>query len=490
MNLALSRKNAWERLPGIARTAVGPLLGAVPLPYLLGKRFRQSLRFADEAQWWPAERSRAHQLQALQHICRAAYDKTAYYRRLFIAAGFDPRDLESAEQLRALPTLTPALVRTHLHEMSAVPLRSSGVDYISTAGTGGVPLRFAIGTGRSAIDHAYYVSSWQRAGFQLGVPLGVFRGRVVAAERTGLHHEYDPLLRHHFYSNFHMTDDSMRRYLEHVRTIGSCFLHIYPSAGATLARFLRRSAIEPPANIEGIIAESEIVYPEQRRLIEETFGRRLFSCYGMTEKVVAAAECERSAYYHVWPTYGFCELLDERGKPINTPGQRGEIVGTGFINTVVPFIRYRTGDYATFVADRCDSCDRAHMVLADIRGHRIQEHLVAADGSLVSWTALNMHDDTFTHVRQFRFFQETRGRAVLRIVPAAQFNAADQRRIRDSICGKIGHGLDVQVELTDVIPPAESGKAIYVDQRITGMEIDSPTPEEPLQAAHMGSERS
>jgi phenylacetate-CoA ligase len=37
---------------------------------------------------------------------------------------------------------------------------------------------------------------------------------------------------------------------------------------------------------------------------------------------------------------------------------------------------------------------------------------------LVSWTTLNMHDDAFLHVRQFQFYHDVPGRAVLRMVPA------------------------------------------------------------------------
>jgi phenylacetate-CoA ligase len=490
MRPALSRKNAWERLPRFPKKVLGPLLGRVPLPYLLGPQFRKALRFVEVAQWWPAERSRAHQLAALQRICRIAYEATSYYRGVLTDAGFHPGDLQSIEDLRALPTLTSATVRQHLAEMCAVPVQSPNVDYTSTAGTSGAPLGFYIGAQRSYIEYAYLVSSWQRIGFQLGVPLAVFRGRRVEEDSARLRHEYDPLLRHHCYSNFHMTDDNMRRYLEHMRGLGSCFLHVYPSSAATLARFIRRAGSEPPANIRAIIAESEIVYPEQRKMIEETFGRRLFACYGMTEKVVAAAECERSTDYHVWPTYGLCELLDDQGEPITTPGCRGEIVGTSFINTVVPFIRYRTGDYATFVGDRCDSCGRAHMVLSDIQGHRIQEHLVAADGSLVSWTALNMHDDTFQNVTQFRFWQDTPGTAVLQVVPAKGFGDADRERICDRLGRKVGHCLEIHVELTSCILPSASGKAIYVDQRIAGMGSAPCTQDRPSPSIDVEGDRS
>ena len=238
--------------------------------------------------------------------------------------------------------------------------------------------------------------------------MAVLRAGWCSPDRNGLYHEYDPILRHHYYSNSHMTDENMERYLEHMaRSVR--FLHVYPSSVArwrdsVLARDGVRRRISAASS-----PESEIVYPEQRQMVEEVFGCRYFSCYGHTEKLVLAAECEQSTDYHVWPTYGYFELLDEAGRPVTTPGQRGEIVGTGFINTVMPFIRYRTGDWATYVGDRCEACGREHPIIRDIRGHRTQEMLLASRWPEISWTALNMHDDTFVHVRQFQFLQDTPG---------------------------------------------------------------------------------
>jgi phenylacetate-CoA ligase len=233
-----------------------------------------------------------------------------------------------------------------------------------------------------------------------------------------------------------------------------------------LATFVERFGEDAPSNIRGIIAESEIVYPEQRRFVEDVFHCRYFSCYGHSEKLVLAAECEHSTNYHVWPTYGYFELLDEDGRPVATPGQRGEIVGTGFINTVSPFIRYRTGDFATYVDDRCVECGRYHPLIRDIRGHRIQELLVLADGSSVSWTALNVHDDTFRHVRRFQFYQERPGEAVLRVIPTAAFGGEDPLRIVEQVKHKLGDRLKITVERVEAISLSPRGKAIYVDQRI------------------------
>lgn len=468
---AISRKNLWDRTPVGAKRRLRRVLGVVPPAWLLGRRFRQQLALVDQAQWWPAERARAYQVECLRRICVRAVERSSFYRRHFQQAGFDPRSLRSVEDLAALPLIDKETVREHREAMCTVSPRSASVDYVSTGGSSGTPLGFHIGADRSATEYAFLVASWRRVGYRLDMPQAVFRGKVVSRNGAGLRHEFDPVLRRHYYSSFHMIDEEMARDLQHVATIGPCYLHVYPSSVSTLTRFIERTRAPVPDNIRGILAGSEMVYAEDRAAAERTFGVRYFSWYGHSEKLVLGAECEHRDDIHIWPTYGYMELIDETGRPVTTPGQRGEIVGTGFINSVMPFIRYRTGDHATFVGRRCAACGRDHLLLRDIRGHRTQEMLVAADGSEISWTAVNMHDRTFDHVRQLQFRQERPGEATLRIVPAPSFDETDAEQIRQNLARKLAGRISFVIELCDEIPLTPRGKQTFVDQRIDRTEI-------------------
>ncbi len=474
MKRALSRKNIWEALPTFMWATVGRGLGSLPAEWLLGREFRKTLAFVREAQWWPAERVRQFQLEKLRGVCSLAYSRTDYYRRVYDSVGFKPEDLRRPEDLAAVPTIDKETLRDHLPAMCTLDSGAPTIDFVSTGGSGGVPLHFYIGSGRSSIEYAYLVASWMRAGYQMAIPQAVLQGRTVPKNRQGLRHKYDPILRRHYYSNFHTTEADLRRYLDHISGIGPCFLLVYPSSVAALARVVDSLGLEAPDNVQGILAGSEIVYPENRSEAEQAFGTRYFSWYGHTEKLVMAAECEHSDDYHVWPTYGYFELLDDDGQPVTTPGQRGEIVGTGFINTVVPFVRYRTGDYATYVGDHCNACHREHFMIREVKGHRTQEVLVAADGTEISWTAMNMHDDTFEHVRQFQFYQDVPGRATLRLVPLSGFGEEDKRRVIQNLGRKLGDRLRLTIEIRDALPVTHSGKVIYVDQCIDGRHLRDP----------------
>ncbi len=435
----------------------------VPPEFLLGKNYRQWARIVGESDRWTADQVREYQLKQLRDILQLAYDKSPYYRDSFAAAGVDPKLPGGFAELQKLPLIDKQVINRHADELLTVAKDTAGIDYVSTGGSSGEPLRFLIGADRSAIEFAHLASSWFRVGYRLSIPQAVFRGQVVADDNSGLRHFYDPLLRRHQYSNFHMDDDSIARYLKHISGLGPCYLQIYPSSLNMLIRYLNRKGVEPPKNIKGLLMGSENVYEDDRREAEALFGVRYYSWYGHSEKLVLAAECEHSNLYHVFPTYGYCELVDEQGTVITTPGKSGEIVGTGFINRVMPFIRYRTGDYATYQGNHCERCGRQQLLLSDIRGHRTQEMLVTKAGSLIPWTAVNVHDDTFDDVQQFQFSQTEIGRATLKVVPVG---ALDTDRLEKDVAARLQGQLDFDIEIVDEIKLTARGKAVFVDQQI------------------------
>jgi phenylacetate-CoA ligase len=480
MKRAFSRKNLWENSPAWVKRGVGAALAVVPPALLLGRSFRQTLKEARESRAWSPERVRSVQLERVREICTLAAERSEFYRDSMARAGFDPRGMTSLVELHRLPLIDKSVIRAHAEAMCVVPPSSPGVDEVSTGGSSGEPFRFFIGAGRSAVEFAYLTAGWERVGYRFGDVTAVFRGQVVEARGDAMRHSYDPLLRRHYYSNFHMGDDEMRRYLEHVAGLGPCFVLAYPSSADALARFIERGGHPPMRNVRAVLSGSEMTYPGQRERCERAFGCRYFTWYGHSEKLVLAAECEHSTDYHIWPGYGYCELVDEQGRPVTEAGVVGEIVGTGFINRVMPFIRYRTGDWATYVGDRCEACGFAGMLIRDIQGHRTQEMLVAADGTRISWVALNMHDDTFEGVRQFQFRQERAGEAELKLVAGPELDDAGVARILRNLDRKFDGRMKIVVRRVAEIPLTPRGKTVYVDQQ---MKLDGPPAAGPVPEA-------
>jgi phenylacetate-CoA ligase len=205
------------RGPSPLKAGIGVAARLVPHLLLLGRLFRRSLRFVSAPQWWPREKSRACQLEHVRRVGTVAYEQSAFYRERFQKAGLVPQDLLSLEALSVLPPIDRQTVREHLDDMLTVDPSSRGIDRVSTGGTSGTPLHFFVGSDRSGIEYAYLVAGWGRVGYDLDTPLVVVRGHLVPKNRMGFHHSYDPILRRHYFSNRHMTDEDMWWYVSSIR---------------------------------------------------------------------------------------------------------------------------------------------------------------------------------------------------------------------------------------------------------------------------------
>ena len=211
-----------------------------------------------------------------------------------------------------------------------------------------------------------------------------------------------------------------------------------------------------------ILCGSENLYAWQRRKAEDVFKCRVFSWYGQSEKVVLAGECDKSSEYHIFPQYGITEVIRHDGKSVSREGEMGEIVGTGFSNYAMPFIRYKTRDVAVLTNRKCE-CGRAYRLLNRIEG-RMQDFVVSKTGHLIPMTTIPY--SFVNNVRQFQFYQERPGEVTLRIVRMPAYTEKDSQFIIRTLREKLGDEVDFSIEFVEDIARTETGKYLYLVQKL------------------------
>lgn len=309
------------------------------------------------------------------------------YRRFFAEAHLDdPRQVNALAEVRlraallwaaqSVPAYAP--VRPLLHDgvpvkewLLAFPLTSRSDlqarprDYISRARpeearlpmqTGGVlpdSLCFYVERGVTRCKEAAYIDSFRRRlglGGQ-GVILSL-RGRIGSGPEHGATRSFDPIRQTLAISPRHLDAACMPGHVEAAMRYRVSLIQGYPSAVYLLACWLRDNA--PAAGllsgIQGIQLFSETIQPFMVETIRTVFNCPVLFHYGHAERAVMAGSMPDDPRYFVWPLYGKVELVRADGAPITEPGQRGEIVATGFDNRVMPFVRYRTGDMGCWSA--------------------------------------------------------------------------------------------------------------------------------------------
>jgi phenylacetate-CoA ligase len=107
-------------------------------------------------------------------------------------------------------------------------------------------------------------------------------------------------------------------------------------------------------SIESILLSTDYVPQAIAEAIEEVWGCRVFSHYGMTEMGLGGGvECEALDGYHLREGDLYFEVVDHETGEACPDGATGEVVFTTLTRRGMPFIRYKTGDIARMIPEPC-----------------------------------------------------------------------------------------------------------------------------------------
>jgi phenylacetate-CoA ligase len=431
---------------------------AVPFGWRIGPVYRRTLRFLLESDRWPAEALAVYQDERLGALLDGAIRNVPAYGRYRPLLGKPARSI-----LREIEPVSKPEIQADPERYLDPTVPASALYETSTGGTSGRPLRILLERNGFQVEWAFMVAQWMRAGYRPGMRKATFRG---VAFPGGQLWQENPVYDELQFSPFAMSEANLPRYAARLAAYAPDFLYGYPSALSLLARYYEAHPEPAPPPVRALLCGSENVREGQREFLERVFKARFYSWYGMSEKVILAGECEGSTLYHAFPQYGVTEILDGRGALSDAPGAEGELVGTGFMNGAMPFIRYRLGDHARIEGFGCAHCGRAHLLLGPVRGRWIQEMVVGRTGAKISLTALNMHGKVFDGVRRFQFHQKEAGRVILRLVAASSLGEADMARIKDALEKKTGDEVAWSVETVSELPLSPRGKGVFLVQEI------------------------
>jgi phenylacetate-CoA ligase len=443
--------------PRWVQSGGGRLLSVVPPRILYGRTFRGLQADLDRARR-DASFVERH-VQATLRVMLTRARTTPYYGELL--EHIDVRSATTADLAR-LPILTRDTVRRETERMLCVS--KSRLDEARTSGTSQASLSVYLDRDRSVKEWAFVTDVWSRCGYRLTDRRAVLRhGHDDFHSIRAKYWLWEPGTRELRLSPLRMVPNVMDEYLELLRRFRIAYVHGYPSAISLLAAHAARVGWSVPATLKGVLPISESLLPHQRATIREGFGPLAIQpFYGLTEKVAFAGEItDDPGDYEFEPLYGLAEVVDAGGHHLG-PGQRGRLIGTGFISTGMPLIRYDTGDLATVVElPSAGNCWRLRA--RDLVSAYAQDYLVTDEGGLVPATAM---PTSIGLVREYQYVQSAAGHATLRVVPEDGVTLAQLEPIARTI-GSLTDGLmSVDIEIVDEIPTTARGKRKFVEQHL------------------------
>lgn len=383
-------------------------------------RYRHYARLFERSQWLSADELDHLQLRLLRAQLIHAYSNVPFYRRGMEKAKITPLDIQTRDDLRLLPVLTKREIQEHAEELLATnfPADRRGVN--QTGGSTGTPLQFCVDHERSDSRRASTDRHNEWAGLRPGDWLAVLwgstyeMGTASIPKITWRHWLFDRSLA---LNTSLVSVEDLENFIALLRRYRPRRLKAYAQAAAMFARYCLETGADD-IHFDSIITSAEVLLPENRALIEEAFGGKVFNRYGCREVSVIATECE----YHTGLHMNADALLVEIEPVAGGPEGLGRILVTDLYNRSMPLIRYEIGDLARWVDDAPCPCGRALPRLAGVEG-RITDFLLMPDRRMISGPSLALLVGQTPGVRQAQFVQTGPEEIRLDVIPGESYGS-------------------------------------------------------------------
>jgi len=410
-------------------------------------------------QWKDAHQLKEIQSKKLKAIVKHAYDYIPYYHRLFSAAKTKPDDIRNFEDMRKIPMLSKQDIQKNFLDMVAKGVDTSKLPFGTTSGSTGIPLKVLRDYSHIRGTNSVYSYIFSECGVRPSDNFVTVWGRGSESIQWGK--KYVRL-----WGGISETVVPLfppAKLVNVLRLIKPDVLNTFPSVLCTLADY-DVSGIHPRT----VLTQGEVVTQHCRDIVQKMFGLELFETYGSVEFGNLAFECKEHCGLHMITNSALIEFVDETGEYVSS-GEQGEIVVTGFLNHVMPLIRYRIGDLGIQTDEKC-ACGRSWPLIKSIQG-RINDYLVLPSGRKISWLYLIrvlrgilydriFRENVFT-ISQYQLIQEQKDRIILKLVKGREFNPEMLERIRKSLekeFDRLGEKLEVVTQIVDEIPMERTGK--------------------------------
>ncbi len=329
--------------------------------------------FFPEIERSPVEEIRKFQETKLHQQLLYLKEKSKFYSDHFLRNRIDISRIKRLDDLVHIPPTTKDDLQQRNNEFICVP-KHSIIDYITTSGTLGDPVTFAMtdkDLDRLAYNEAisftcadgsatdiYQLMTTIDKRFMAGLAyfMGIRRmGAGVVRVGNGIpEFQWDTIHR------IHPTT---------IIAVPSFILKIIEYAEAHYIDY-RNSSVRKAICIGEPLRNTDFSSNTLGRRILEKWPIRLYSTYASTEMGTSFTECGEGIGGHHHPELIIVEFLDDRDRPVKE-GECGEVTITTLGVEGMPLLRFKTGDVCHRYSDPC-KCGRTTTRLGPVIGRKNQ----------------------------------------------------------------------------------------------------------------------
>ena len=296
-----------------------------------------------------------------------------FYKKMFEKEGIDPSKIKKLADLEHIPYTEKSHLQLYNDDFISVP-KHKIIDYITTSGTLGDPVTFAM-SDRDLDRLAYNEAiSFACAGAK---PNDVFQLMTTMDKRFMAGLAYFLGVRKLGAGIIRVGNGIPELQWDSIKRFSPNAIIVVPSFILRIIKYAEENGIDyRNSGIKKAICIGENLRNQDFSLnllgqrIKEKWDVELVSTYASTEMATTFTECQHGCGGHHHPELIITELLDDDGRPV-AEGELGELTVTTLGVEAMPLLRFRTGDMCTFHSEPC-ACGRQTKRISPIIGRKNQ----------------------------------------------------------------------------------------------------------------------
>lgn len=358
-----------------------------------------------------------------------------------------------------IPIMTKSHLQQPLEDRLSERFTKKSVYINKTSGSSGTPFIFAKDKFCHALTWAEIIDRFGSLGIDFnsslqarfyGIPLN-FQGYYKERIKDFFSHRYR-------FPVFDLSEKKMEEILNSFQSKKFDYINGYTSSIVFFAKFLKERNIlltEICPTLKHCIATSEMLFDDDKKLMETVFGVPVINEYGASEvDLIAFTNIEGELAVNSRTI--FVEILDELGKPVPL-GNSGRIVITSLYNKAHAMIRYDIGDigvlgpsstYKKPILEKLigRTNDMAKLpsgrIVPGLTFYYVTKSIISNDGNVKEFIIEQTKLDTFK----------------ILYVADNELSQQEKLAIQKSIFEYLEKGLNLSFERIDVLKRSKSGK--------------------------------
>jgi len=403
---------------------------------IINKEFLKYYTLLENRELLSPEEIKEEQFKQLKNILIYSYQNVPYYQELFNKISFDPYNFSDFEQIKIIPFLTREIINNNYDKLISTRKIKNGYYTAMTGGSTGLPLKFLLDYDSIFKENAFIYYFRKKLGYKFEDKLATFRTN----EYGGSLWKYNPMYNEIIFFPRKLSKVTIVKIAEKINNYNPLYLNGYLSAIWYFAKLLEEYKINLSVKFKGIFLISENLDDNRRKFIEQFFNTKSSTFYGHSERCVIAEEITTNIYKFD-PYYGYTEKIQLEDNQFS-------IVGTGFLNHVMPFIRYRTDDICLSNGQFDTITGKRNRTLG----------LYGNNDEFLPSTAWGLEDPVFKNITTYQFIQAEKGKAELLIVVNKDYRMSELEVIKKKINHQCKGIIDIDVKIVENLNLSPRGK--------------------------------